>query len=278
MRSVGLKILKNKLSEYIRLASAGETVLVTDRDRVVAEIVPPQPGHQAASHDESDSARRARGLADAGDRAARRALAPAQPGDVFRGVDGGPGARPRGPVIYLDSSVALTCLFVEGQLPPETIWRQPTGFEPGFCSTSSGMECTHAVPHDVGHTDQAKALVSRVTLIDLLPRVLARALEPISNTGSNAWTGFTWRRSNSCAQADRRSNWQAMTDGSSICARALGFRFVRCDCAAAPHEARPRQKPTRAPCAAGRRSFPAGRARACTAAPARGSHSARASP
>src|SRR3984957_4016060 len=52
MRSVGLKVLKNKLSEYIRLAAAGETVLVTDRDRVVAEIVPPQLGHKAASHDE----------------------------------------------------------------------------------------------------------------------------------------------------------------------------------------------------------------------------------
>jgi len=44
MRSVGLKVLKNKLSEYVRLAAAGETVLVTDRDRVVAEIGPPQPG------------------------------------------------------------------------------------------------------------------------------------------------------------------------------------------------------------------------------------------
>ncbi len=44
MRAVGLKTLKNKLSEYIRLASRGETVLVTDRDRVVAEIVPPQDG------------------------------------------------------------------------------------------------------------------------------------------------------------------------------------------------------------------------------------------
>ena len=44
MRSVGLKVLKNKLSEYDRLAAGGETVLVTDRDRVVAEIVPPQPG------------------------------------------------------------------------------------------------------------------------------------------------------------------------------------------------------------------------------------------
>ncbi len=44
MRSVGLKTLKNKLSEYVRLAAGGETVLVTDRDRVVAEIVPPRPG------------------------------------------------------------------------------------------------------------------------------------------------------------------------------------------------------------------------------------------
>jgi antitoxin (DNA-binding transcriptional repressor) of toxin-antitoxin stability system len=43
MRSVGLKTLKNKLSEYVRLAAGGETVLVTDRDRVVAEIGPPSP-------------------------------------------------------------------------------------------------------------------------------------------------------------------------------------------------------------------------------------------
>jgi len=52
MRSVGLKVLKNKLSEYVRLAAGGETVLVTDRDRVVAEIVPPQPGRRAISQDE----------------------------------------------------------------------------------------------------------------------------------------------------------------------------------------------------------------------------------
>ena len=44
MRSVGLMVLKNKLSEYVRLAAGGETVLVTDRDRVVAEIVPPREG------------------------------------------------------------------------------------------------------------------------------------------------------------------------------------------------------------------------------------------
>jgi antitoxin (DNA-binding transcriptional repressor) of toxin-antitoxin stability system len=44
MRAVGLKTLKNKLSEYVRLAAGGETVLITDRERVVAEIVPPRAG------------------------------------------------------------------------------------------------------------------------------------------------------------------------------------------------------------------------------------------
>ena len=42
MRSVGIKALKNRLSEYVRLAAAGEVVLVTDRGRVVAELVPPR--------------------------------------------------------------------------------------------------------------------------------------------------------------------------------------------------------------------------------------------
>lgn len=44
MRAIGIKVLKNKLSEYVRLAASGETVLVTDRDRVVAELGPPRAG------------------------------------------------------------------------------------------------------------------------------------------------------------------------------------------------------------------------------------------
>ncbi len=47
MRAVGLKVLKNKLSEYVRLAASGETVLVTDRERVVAELVPPRADRAA---------------------------------------------------------------------------------------------------------------------------------------------------------------------------------------------------------------------------------------
>ena len=49
MRTVGLKILKNKLSEYVRMVEAGETVLVTDRDRVVAELRPPHERAPLAS-------------------------------------------------------------------------------------------------------------------------------------------------------------------------------------------------------------------------------------
>ncbi|MYC66849.1 MAG: prevent-host-death protein [Acidobacteriia bacterium] len=42
MRAVGIRVLNSRLSEYMRLAASGETILVTDRDRVVAEIGPPR--------------------------------------------------------------------------------------------------------------------------------------------------------------------------------------------------------------------------------------------
>ena len=51
MHKVGLKTLKNKLSEYVRLAASGETVVITDRGRVVAEIVPaPQVPDRYKAH------------------------------------------------------------------------------------------------------------------------------------------------------------------------------------------------------------------------------------
>ena len=41
MRSVSLKALRDELETYLRLAEGGETVLVTERERVVARLVPP---------------------------------------------------------------------------------------------------------------------------------------------------------------------------------------------------------------------------------------------
>jgi antitoxin (DNA-binding transcriptional repressor) of toxin-antitoxin stability system len=38
MRVVGIRELKDRLSQYVKTAAAGEPVLVTDRGRVVAEL------------------------------------------------------------------------------------------------------------------------------------------------------------------------------------------------------------------------------------------------
>ena len=51
MHAVGIKTLKNRLIEYVRLAAAGEIVLVTDRGRVVAELVPPRAGRAESVDD-----------------------------------------------------------------------------------------------------------------------------------------------------------------------------------------------------------------------------------
>jgi antitoxin (DNA-binding transcriptional repressor) of toxin-antitoxin stability system len=42
MRSVALKALTDRVSEYVHLAEQGETVLITDQDRVIAKITPPR--------------------------------------------------------------------------------------------------------------------------------------------------------------------------------------------------------------------------------------------
>jgi prevent-host-death family protein len=44
MKTVGVRDLKNKLSEYLRRVRLGESVLVTDRGEVVAELLPPGQG------------------------------------------------------------------------------------------------------------------------------------------------------------------------------------------------------------------------------------------
>jgi antitoxin (DNA-binding transcriptional repressor) of toxin-antitoxin stability system len=44
MRTVGIRELKNRFSEYLRLVRSGESVLVTDRGEVVAEFSPPTHG------------------------------------------------------------------------------------------------------------------------------------------------------------------------------------------------------------------------------------------
>ncbi|MGA1843219.1 MAG: type II toxin-antitoxin system Phd/YefM family antitoxin [bacterium] len=44
MKTVGIRNLKNSLSQYINLVKTGERILVTEHDRIVAEIIPSTGG------------------------------------------------------------------------------------------------------------------------------------------------------------------------------------------------------------------------------------------
>ncbi|MFN2399569.1 MAG: type II toxin-antitoxin system Phd/YefM family antitoxin [Gemmatimonadaceae bacterium] len=44
MRAVGVRELKNRLSEYLRAVRRGDQILVTDRGEIVAELRPPGLG------------------------------------------------------------------------------------------------------------------------------------------------------------------------------------------------------------------------------------------
>jgi antitoxin (DNA-binding transcriptional repressor) of toxin-antitoxin stability system len=62
VKTAGIRELKNRLSAYVREVENGETVLITDRGRVVAELRPPGAGERAATPEDL----RYRRLVDAG--------------------------------------------------------------------------------------------------------------------------------------------------------------------------------------------------------------------
>ena len=43
MRTVGSRELKNRLGRYLGFVGRGETIIVTDRGKPVARLVPPEP-------------------------------------------------------------------------------------------------------------------------------------------------------------------------------------------------------------------------------------------
>jgi antitoxin (DNA-binding transcriptional repressor) of toxin-antitoxin stability system len=49
MKTVGVRELKNRLSQYLREVRAGESVLVSDRGQVIAELSPPAYGRADSS-------------------------------------------------------------------------------------------------------------------------------------------------------------------------------------------------------------------------------------
>jgi predicted nucleic acid-binding protein len=79
-------------------------------------------------------------------------------------------------VIYLDTSVALAHLLAEDRRPPEALWAEEL-----WSSRLLEYELWNRVhSRDLArtHGDLVRLLLARVSLIELDPMVLARALQP----------------------------------------------------------------------------------------------------
>jgi predicted nucleic acid-binding protein len=79
-------------------------------------------------------------------------------------------------VIYLDTSVALAHLLAEDRRPPESLWEQPLAssrlieYEMWTRLNARGLGPSHG--------ESARRIVERLAILELLPNVLVRALEP----------------------------------------------------------------------------------------------------
>lgn len=77
---------------------------------------------------------------------------------------------------YLDTSVALAELFAEDRRPPEALWREPLvssrllEYELWTRVNARGAARTHG--------EAVREILARVSLVEMAPTVLARAIEP----------------------------------------------------------------------------------------------------
>ena len=79
-------------------------------------------------------------------------------------------------MIYLDTSVVLAQLLAEDRIPPQEIWSEPL-----ISSRLLEYELwtrIHARKLGRSHGDAVRTLLGGLALLELVPPVLARALEP----------------------------------------------------------------------------------------------------
>lgn len=79
-------------------------------------------------------------------------------------------------MIYLDSSVALAYLLAEDRYPSDVLWQQQI-------VSSRLLECEvwhriNAHRLQSSHGDAVRGLIGRIAIIEMVPPVLRRALEP----------------------------------------------------------------------------------------------------
>src|SRR5262245_61945319 len=79
-------------------------------------------------------------------------------------------------MIYLDTSVALAHILVEDRMPPAALW-QETLVSSRLIEYEMWRR-VHALLFDTSRGDEVRAVLARLSLIEMSPPVLTRALEP----------------------------------------------------------------------------------------------------
>lgn len=79
-------------------------------------------------------------------------------------------------MIYVDTSVVLAQLLAEDRRPPPSLWDE-TLVGSRLVEYETWVRL-HALRRHASHGDAARALLSRLSLVELSPLVLERALEP----------------------------------------------------------------------------------------------------
>jgi hypothetical protein len=123
-------------------------------------------------------------------------------------------------VIYLDTSVALAELFAEDRRAPVDVWREPL--------VSSRMlqyelwNRVHARGAGGTHGEAARAILARVSMVELLPSVLTRALDPFP-TGVRTLDGLHLATLGHLVDAGQVVRLATLDARTRAAARSLGY-------------------------------------------------------
>ena len=79
-------------------------------------------------------------------------------------------------MIYIDTSVALAHILVEDRAPPESLWQEP--LMSSRLLVYEAWTRLHARRLGASRGEEMRAMLARISFIELAPPVLARALEP----------------------------------------------------------------------------------------------------
>src|SRR5262245_34260495 len=105
-----------------------------------------------------------------------RLRTPSAPGRALGGDPRGPRGGQDGPVIYVDTSVALAHLPSGPRRPPDSFWSET--LVASRLLEVEGWNRLHASGRGATHGEPFREVLGRLALLEMNPAVLARAIEP----------------------------------------------------------------------------------------------------